>query len=191
MNNIYKTSICTLILFITCVSFAQNKNYELETTYMNCMYGVFEDDGAKLKVLIEKAEQTLIQKKFLKDASGESYVALYKNIKKAIDGKVPSFGISDHVIKGMSTNKKIKEYMSCMQGLMQSPSFENSKLSKFIQLSSSGNNNPEITVLADKLLTIFEAEDFNHIFYKYLTFSLIDKFNASSKTSAGSSKGEK
>lgn len=189
MNNIYKTGTYALILFFTCVSFAQNKNYELESTYMNCMYGVFEDDGAKLKELIKKAEQTLIQKKLLKDASGESYLVLFKNIEQAVDGRIESLGISEHIVGNMSSNKKAKEYMSCMQGLMQSKNYENSKLSKLIKLSSSGSSNPKIKDLVDKLVTILEAKDFNNIFYKYLTFSLIDKFNATKKTGANSSKG--
>ena len=137
------------------------------------------------KELIKKAEQSLIQEKILKDTSGESYLALYKNIEKVIEGNVPSFGISDHVIQGMSNNKKIKEYMSCMQGIMQSPNFKDSKLSEFIKLSSSGNNNPTITSLVSKMLLIFEAKDFEQDFYKYLTFSLIDKFNPKANPSKG------
>jgi len=77
--------------------------------------------------------------------------------------------------------------MNCMQGIMGSSNFADSKLSQFIKLSSSGNNNPKITDLVSKMLLIFEAKDFEQDFYKYLTFSLIDKFN----TNGNSSKDKK
>ncbi|WP_430411799.1 hypothetical protein [Kordia sp.] len=187
MKKLLKSYIYVLILLVSCISFGQNKNYKLETTYMNCMYGIFEDDGVKLKELIKKAEQKLIEAKLLKDTSGKSYIALYKNIEKAINGEALNLGISNHVIEGMNNNKKIKEYMGCMQGIMQSKNYEGSKLNQFIKLSSSGSNNTKVTALATKLLTVFEAKDFDHDFYKYLTFSLIDKFNSN----INSSKGEK
>ncbi len=190
MKTLLRPFMFTIILLISYTSFGQNKNYELETTYMNCMYGIFEDNGAKLKDLIKKAEQKLVDAKLLKDTSGKSYLALFKNIEQAVDGRIGSLGISEHIVGNMSSNKKAKEYMSCMQGLMQSKNYENSKLNKLIKLSSSGSSNPKIKDLVDKLVTILEAKDFNNIFYKYLTFSLIDKFNASNKVNAGSSKGE-
>lgn len=188
MNKIIKLGICAFILLMSLQTKAQNKNYELETAYMNCMYGIFEDEGVKLKVLIKNAEQRLIEAKLLKDTSGKSYIALFKNIKHAVDGHIASFGISEHIIASMSSNEKAKEYISCMQRLMQSENFEDSKLSKFIKLSSSGNANPEITTLTTKLLSIFEAKDFEHDFYKYLTYSLIDKFNMYNKNSGAVTK---
>lgn len=181
MKTLLRPFMFTIILLISYASFGQNKNYELETTYMNCMYGIFEDNGEKLKDLIKKAEQEFVDAKLLKDTSGESYIALFKNIEQAVDGRIGSLGISEHIVGNMSSNKKAKEYMSCMQGLMQSKNYENSKLSKLIKLSSSGSSNPKIKDLVGKLVTILEAKDFNNIFYKYLTFSLIDKFNTAKK----------
>lgn len=183
MNKIIKPILFAFVLLISLQTKAQKQNFELETTYMNCMYGIFEDEGVKLKELIKNAEQQLIEAKLLKDTSGESYIALFKNIKQAVDGRIPSFEISSHVITGMNNNKKVKEYMSCMNGMMQSEAFKDSKISAIVKLSSSGTTNPEITTLANKLLTIFEAKDFEHDFYKYLTFSLIDKFNNYGKNS--------
>ncbi len=185
-----KPIICAIILFTSCVSFGQDKNYELEATYMNCMYGIFEDDGAELKELIKNAEQKLVAAKLLKDTSGESYIALFKNIEKAVDGRISSLGVSDHVIEGMSDKVKVKENMTCMQVMMKSENFEGSKLSKLIQLSSSGSSNPKITAITEKLLLIFEAKDFDHDFYKYLTFSLIDKFNTANKKQSNPPKGQ-
>jgi hypothetical protein len=144
------------------------------------MYSLFEDNGAELKALIKKAEQSLITAEVLEDASGKSYIALYKNIRMAIDGRVSSFGVSDHVIKALSGTENVKKYSICMNGILTNSTFENSKLSKIVTLSTSGNN-PKISDLTTKMLEIFEAKDFEHDFYKYLTFSLIDKFNAANK----------
>ncbi|WP_046756180.1 hypothetical protein [Kordia jejudonensis] len=189
MKTSLKPLLYSFIMLISCVSIAQNKNYQLETQYMNCMYGIFEDNGVKLQKLIKKAEQQLIDTKLLKDTSGESYIALFQNIEEAVKGNMGNLEISDYVIKGMSNNKKIKEYMECMNGLMESAEFKESKLSKFIQLSSSGNNNPDLKTLANKLLAIFEPKDFSNDFYKYLTFSFLDKFNKANKTGVNASKG--
>jgi len=166
---------------ISHTSTAQQNNYELETNYMNCMYSLYEDNGAALKVLIKKAEQSLITAEVLEDASGKSYMALYKNIMMAVDGRMSNFGVSDHVIKALSGTENIKKYSTCMNGILTNKTFENSKLSKFISLSTSGNSDSKITTLTSKMLEIFEAKDFEHDFYKYLTFSLIDKFNAANK----------
>lgn len=179
MKNILKSLVFGIILMVSIQTKAQNK-YEFETNYMNCMYSLFEDNGAELKTLIKKAEQSLITAEILEDASGKSYVVLYKNIRMTIDGRVSNFGISDHVIKALSGTENVKKYSICMNEILTNSNFKNSKLSKIIALSTSGNN-PKITDLTSKMLEIFEAKDFQHDFYKYLTFSLIDKFNMANK----------
>ena len=179
MNKMIKPIICAFVLLISYTSTAQ-KNYELETNYMNCMCSLFDDEGAKFKSLIKEAEQNLIAAELLANTHGESYIALFKNIRTSIDGRVANFGISDYVVNTLLDSKNVKKYSICMDSILKSPSFENSKLKKFITLSSSGNN-PKITDLTSKMLEILEAKDFEHNFYKYLTFSLIDKFNAANK----------
>ncbi|MCH2195509.1 MAG: hypothetical protein MK119_15565 [Kordia sp.] len=179
MNNMIKSILCAFVAFISFQTNAQD-NYKLEADYMNCMCSLFEDNGAEFKSLIKKAEQKLLSTELLTNTNGESYIALYKNIQLAIDGRISNFGISDYVIKRLLDTKNTKKYSKCMDGILKSSDFKDSKLSKFIAMSSSGNN-PEITDLTSKMLEIFEAKDFNHEFYKYLTFSLIDKYHASNK----------
>ncbi|WP_298510232.1 hypothetical protein [uncultured Kordia sp.] len=174
-----KSILCAFVLLISFQTKAQN-NYKLEATYMNCMCSLFDDNGVEFKSLIKKAEQKLISAELLQNTSGESYITLYKNIRMAIDGRISNFGISDYVIKRLLDPKNTKKYSKCMDGILKSPDFKDSKLSKFITMSSSGNN-PKITDLTSKMLEIFEAKDFNHEFYKYLTFSLIDKYHVSNK----------
>jgi hypothetical protein len=175
MNNTLKALLILVSFVIFIPSNAQN-NYAFEDNYMKCMCSLFEDEGKEFKSLIQKAEQTLISAELLKDKQGESYIALFKNIRTTIDGRIASFGISDYVINSLVGSQKAKTYSKCMQGMMETATFKDSKISKFIALSTSGNN-PKITELTDKMLEIFEAKDFNHEFYKYLTFSLIDKYN--------------
>lgn len=179
MNNILKPFIFGIILMISLQTKAQN-NYELETNYMNCMCSLFDDNGTELKALVKKAEQSLITAEVLESTNGKSYITLYKNIRTSIDGRVANFGISDYVVNTLMDSKNVKKYSICMDSILKSPNFKDSKLSKFIALSTSGNN-PKITDLTSKMLEVFEAKDFEHDFYKYLTFSLIDKFNAANK----------
>jgi hypothetical protein len=170
-----KSLLIAVSLLIFTPSTAQN-DFAFEDNYMKCMCSLFEDEGKEFKSLIQKAEQTLISAELLQNNQGESYIALFKNIRTAIDGRISSFGISDYVINSLMGSKKAKTYSKCMQDMMEGETFKDSKLSKFIALSTSGNN-PKITELTDKMLKIFDAKDFNHEFYKYLTFSLIDKYN--------------
>lgn len=164
---------------ISCAVFAQNK-FEQETAYMNCMYSLFDDNGAELKALIKKAEKSLLAAEVLSDTRGESYIALHKNIRTAVDGRVANFGISDYVIKSLLESKNAKKYSACMKTMMTGENFKDSKLGKIVAMSTSGNN-PKITDLTSKMLEIFDSKDFEHDFYKYLTFSLIDKYNAANK----------
>jgi hypothetical protein len=181
MNKILKPFIYALILLTSYASFAQDKNYELETKFMGCMYNLFEDDGVKLKTLIKEAEQKLIKAKLLKDGSGESYITLYKNIETVVDGRISSFGISNHVISAqLQGSKNPQTYATCMNGILTDPNYEGSKLGKFIALSTAGND-PKISALASQMLEIFKTNDFRNDFYKYLTLSLLDKYNASNK----------
>ena len=52
MNKIIKPILFAFVLLISLQTKAQKQNFELETTYMNCMYGIFEDEGVKLKELM-------------------------------------------------------------------------------------------------------------------------------------------
>jgi len=179
MNKFLRSLVCLIIFTLSNTSIAQN-DHTFENNYMNCMYSLFEDNGAELKSLIKKAEQKLIAAELLADTSGNSYLALYKNIRTAIDGRITSFGVSDYVINTLLGSKNAKKYAKCMDTMMKDANFGNSKISKLIEMSTSGNN-PKITDLTSKMLEIFEAKDFEHDFYKYLTFSLIDKYNMSNK----------
>lgn len=179
MNTMIKAICCVFFVISSLQITAQNK-FEQETAYMNCMYSLFDDNGDELKSLIKKAEQSLLAAEVLSDTRGESYLALYKNIRTAIDGRVANFGISDYVIKSLLESKNAKKYSACMKTMMTSENFKDSKLSKIVAMSTSGNN-PKITEITGKMLEIFNAADFNHDFYKYLTFSLIDKYNAANQ----------
>ena len=180
MNKILKPFIYALILVTSCASFAQNTAYELETRFMDCIYNLLDDEGAKLKELIQKSEQKLIKAKLLKDTSGESYMAFYENIETAIDGRLENLGISNLVVAALQGGENAQTYATCMNGILTDPTYKDSKLAKFIKLSTSGNN-PKISILASQLLAVFEVKDFTNDFYKYLTFSLLDKYNTSNK----------
>ncbi|WP_420574908.1 hypothetical protein [Kordia sp.] len=180
MKNSLKSFICAMMLFTSYASFAQNENYKLETKYMECMCNLFEDNGTEFKALLKKAEQSLINAEVLTNTSGESYIALHKTIRIAVDGRVANFGVSDYVIKALSGTENVKKYSACMNSILTDANFENSKVGQIIGLSTSGNNS-KINELSEKMLKIFEAKDFKHDFYKYLTFSLIDKYNAANK----------
>ncbi|EDP97563.1 hypothetical protein U8527_04400 [Kordia algicida OT-1] len=180
MKYILKFLLCILLLGNTMAVFAQNDNYKLETKYMECMCNLFDDNGVEFKTLLKKAEQSLRSAELLPDTSGKSYITLHNNIRMAIDGRMANFGVSDYVIKALSGTENIKKYAACMNGILTDKNFENSKIGQIIALSTSGNN-PKITELTDKMLKILEAKDFKHDFYKYLTFSLIDKYNTANK----------
>ncbi len=45
---------------------------------MDCIYSNYDDGGNALKNEIKKFESLLIQKKILKDATGESYASIFE-----------------------------------------------------------------------------------------------------------------
>ncbi|WP_160129495.1 hypothetical protein [Kordia antarctica] len=147
---------------------------------MNCIYSSLPDNGVELITILKKAEQILIEEELLKDGSGESYLKLYKNIEKATDGKLQDLRVAEYIQKMMQKDLDVDNYVNCMQEFMQSPKFLDSKLNKlnkFINLARSETNTPEIKTLVNNMLTVFEATDFEHNYYKYLTFLLLDKYN--------------
>lgn len=181
MKNNVTRLIFGIILLISFQTNAQNNDYKLENQFMDCVCSVFDDNGAELKKRIKNAEKKLIKAEVLSNANGDSYIVLFKNIRTAIDGRVVNFGISDYVIQSLMSSENAKKYNACMGKMMQDADYKDSKINKFITLSTTSGSNPKITDLTSKMLEIFEAKDFNHDFYKYLTYSLIDKYNMANK----------
>ncbi|PTX58763.1 hypothetical protein C8N46_11271 [Kordia periserrulae] len=181
MKNNVTRFIFGIILLISLQTNAQTNDYKLENQFMNCVCSMFDDNGTELKKRIKNAEKELVKNEVLANTRGESYIALFKNIRTAIDGRVATFGISDYVIQSLMSSSNAKKYNACMGKMMQDAAYKDSKINKFITLSTTSGSNPKITDLTSKMLEIFEAKDFNHDFYKYLTFSLIDKYNMANK----------
>lgn len=176
MKYILQQLLGVLLLLNSCTTIGQDKDYELETMYMNCICKSLSDNGVELITILKKAEKILIEKKLLKDGGSESYIALYKDIEKATDGKLQNLGVAEYSMK-MMEGFDIDVYVDCIQEFMQNNKFLESKMDKILSLSLSENDRPEIRTLANSLLDIFDAEDFKHDFYKYFTFSMLDKYN--------------
>lgn len=158
-------------------AFGQNDSLETETAFMECLYNLSSDNGKEFKVALQKATQKLIDKNILKDDSGASYVALYKNLEKVEDSELKNLGIGKQIIS-LQQNIDADEMNTCMKNVLTSPKYADSKLNKFLQYTASIDENAsDMQVIIDKLLTILDAKDLEHDYYKMTTFLMIETIN--------------
>ncbi|PTX58764.1 biopolymer transport protein ExbD/TolR [Kordia periserrulae] len=164
------------LLFAFTAAFGQDKTLETETAFMNCVYEALPDKGAKFKEVLDTAEKKLIKIKYLKDAKGESYVEIYKDIRNMFSPELKDLGVATYMaeIQGQLSNL---ETSKCMEAVFGSPKFENSKLSKMLVLIQSIAKYEDGETLTNDILKIVKPEDFTHDYYRMTTFTMLEAMN--------------
>jgi biopolymer transport protein ExbD len=177
MKHIIQQFLFSIFLVSSITIYGQTDSLETETAFMNCFYEALPDKGVKFKLVLKKAEQKLIDAKFLQNGNGESYVELYKNLENAYSDDLQDLG----VVRYMEEVSEIINAASngeCMENVFNSSKFQDSKLSKFIQLTQSfRGSNDGASDLVNKIFSIIDAKDFEHEYYKMTTFTMIEAMN--------------
>jgi len=177
MKNSIKTFICILFLLNSTNVFSQKHTLETETDFMNCFYKSLPDNGTAFKIILQKAEQKLIEKKFLKDGTGESYTELYKNLENIVDEELQNLGVLTYMA-AIQEQMNTLENQKCMENVFESPKYIDSKLFKFIELTQSlDSHNGDTSEMIHQILTILAPKDFEHEYYKMTTFTMIETIN--------------
>ena len=161
----------------TTAGFAQNERAEVK--FMECAYQVYSDNGATLHQLMISYENLLIEEGIMADGSGVSYRNIYKGIvtKNAFE-KVPSQSFIDKMMQLKPDD--IDKGDDCIKTLMVDT--DNYDLSKMEGLEMAVNNsensfNLEPGKMAEEVLSILSAEDFELDYYKMRTFMLFEMMN--------------
>ncbi len=180
MNYIIQRFVCIIFLMNSSMIFAQEYTYELETMYMNCIYKSLNDNGAEFKAILQEAEQKLIDEKLLKDTSGKSYIALYKNMKEVAGKEYQSLGVLDYIASRMMESIDMLVYFECEKEFMEHPKRLASRMNKFTTVIESIDiKKIEGSLLGNILSGFVNENDFEYDFYKYFTFLLLDTFKVS------------
>ncbi|MGH1383630.1 ExbD/TolR family protein [Kordia sp.] len=174
MKNILKSLLCIIVLLSSITVFSQENTLETETNFMNCVYQGLPDKGAEFRERFKKAEQKLIELNYLKDKSGESYVELYNNLDNMFDKNLKDLGVAAYMGEISSVFNDL-EVEKCMIKIFESPSFEDSKLSRMMILIRSLNQYDGD--LKEDILKILDPKDFEHDYYKMITFTMIERMN--------------
>ncbi|WP_298510228.1 hypothetical protein [uncultured Kordia sp.] len=181
MKTIFQKLSCVILLFSTMHIFGQTEKYEKETIAMNCFRNGFKDNGAKLENLIQKAETLLIEKKLLKDGSGESYLNVFKNLEILKSSETVSLGVADFILNTMVKAKdfSFEKYKSCVSEMMNETGFKETRINKnteFLKSIIKNKGTSSISEIGNEISKMFTAEDFTHEYYKFLMITTIDNY---------------
>lgn len=181
MKTIFQKLSCVILLFSTMHILGQTEKYEKETVAMNCFRNGFKDNGAKLENLIKKAETLLIEKKLLKDGSGESYLNVFKNLKTLKSSETVNLGVADFILNTMvkADDFIFEKYKSCISGMMNEIGFKESHINKnteFLKSIIKNKGTNSISEIGNEISKTFTAEDFTHEYYKFLIITTIDNY---------------
>lgn len=159
----------TLVILSPCTA----QSTRIEEKLMDCTFRSYEDGGSEFQNLINTYETLLIDEGFLVDGTAKSYYDIF--IKLANDGgfeKEPSkfFFLEQQKIK-QGNRFKMKECQKL--AMADTLNFESGKLQRFLSVFDPKNpNNSTKSSIAQEILKILNAKDFELSFYKIKTFLL-------------------
>lgn len=174
MKHLLNLFICFLFLGNSIAVFGQNDPLETETAFMNCLYNSLPDKGKEFKLALQKAEQKLIDKNLLKEGTGESYAALYKNIYNTVDEDLQNLGILSYM-GSMQEHVNTVANENCMKNVFESTKYSDSKFFKFLQLTESIDSFDGEVI--NQILAILTPKNLEHDYYKMTTFIIIETMN--------------
>ncbi|WP_298510234.1 biopolymer transporter ExbD [uncultured Kordia sp.] len=177
MKNILRSLICLIILSSSMTVFSQKKRLKTETEFMYCFYQSLPDKGVEFLNILKKAEQKLIDFGYLKDKSGESYLAMYRNLDNMFNEKLQDLGVAKYMTE-VSDKIISLESEDCMQKVFSAVNFKDSKLSRMLKLIASLKQaEPSSNEFIEQFIAILDPEDFTHDYYKMTTFTMIESMN--------------
>ncbi len=173
----------TLVLVFLLSNCLQTKyDYKTENIILDCFYEHHKDNDINIKTTIDKIEAVLLKHSILEDKSGKSYIQIIKKIK---DNSTLNFG-NPELLEDIKSIGYIPSSVSCSDSsyasLLDSASVAQSKLKYLIGIFDSiqvkGHISP--TLIAEEILDMFNAEDFENDYYRtvgLVMFSSLIKMN--------------
>ncbi len=157
-------------------------DYRIENIILDCFYQHHKDSNIDIKNSIDKIENVLIKHNILEDKSGNSYIRIIEQIRDGND----SFINDLNLLNDIKSINYIPTSIFCSDtsyvSLLDSTSIANSKFKYVIGIFDSIRIKENIspTLIADEILEVFNAEDFENDYYRtigLITFSNIVKMN--------------
>jgi hypothetical protein len=155
------------IFFLTGCS-QTDYDYKTENIILDCFYQHHKDSDIDVKSSIDKIESVLVKHKILKDKSGESYIRIIEQIRDNNDLDINN----PDLLADINSVDYIPSSVFCRDtsyaSLLDSTSLANSKFKYVIGIFDSiqvkGNISP--TLIAEEILEVFNANDFENEYYK-------------------------
>jgi biopolymer transport protein ExbD len=170
-----------IIFFITgCAQ--TDYDYKTENIILDCFYQHHKDHDIDVKSTIDKIENILIKHKILENKSGESYIRIIEQIRDKNDLDINN----PDLLTDIKSIDYIPSSVFCRDtsyaSLLDSSSLADSKLKYVIGIFDSirvkGDISP--TLIAEEILEVFNANDFENDYYKTIglvMFSNMIKMN--------------
>ncbi len=170
-----------IFLFVTACA-QSDYDYKLENTILDCFYQHHKDNNIDVKSSIDKIEDVLIKHKILKDNTGESYIHIIEQIRDNNDLKIdnPDLRADINSIGYIPSGVFCRD--TSYATLFDSSDLAISKFKYVIGIFDSIQVKGDISSshIAEEILEVFNAKDFENEFYRTLglvTFSNMIKMN--------------
>lgn len=155
-----------LILF-SFISCGQKKDYEIESILLDCLTQSYRDHNVDINKELYEIENYLIESKALESSSGKSYIEFYQEIVKFNDFPATmDFERFNNIFK-LKPNDLYK--LECLENLsdLDSTSIKNSRfLQMTIAIRNVTSDNVSPSNIAEAILSVLNASDFDHPYYR-------------------------
>lgn len=162
-------------------------DYKTENSILECYYQNHKDNGIQVKHTIDKIENVLIKHKVLEDKTGISYIKIIEQIRDHNDLTInnPDLLTDIKSIDNLPSNVFCNN--TSYTALLDSASLVHSKYRHVIGIFDSIHTKGDIspTLIAEEVLKVFSAKDFENDYYRTLSlvmFSNMIKMNDNKST---------
>lgn len=162
-------------------------NYRVVNSILECYYQNHKDNGILVKNTIDKVENILIKHKVLEDKTGNSYIKTIEQIRDHNDLTINNPDLLtdiksvDNIPSNVFCNNT--SYTSSLDSVSQVHSKYRHVIGIFDSIRTKGDISP--TLIAEEVLKVFSAKDFENDYYRTLSlvmFSNMIKMNDNKST---------
>lgn len=160
-----------LYMLLTLTSCTQSAyDYKTENLILDCFYQHHIDNGLDIKTTIDEVERVLLKHGILENNAGESYIQVIEQIRDNNHFEINN----PNLIADINTIENIPSSVFCRDSSyafeLDSASVANSRLTYVIGIFDSirikGTISPSL--VAEEILEVFDAHDFENEYYKTL-----------------------
>ncbi|MBN1950277.1 MAG: hypothetical protein JW801_03685 [Bacteroidales bacterium] len=143
-------------------------DYALENMLMDHCYSYYKEQGIDIKLIMSRVEDVYIKHHILEDRSGDSYIKLLEKIRQENNVLFDCPGLAEDIqnlayvpesLFAFDSNRISIDTAMINESKLKELETIGNKLAKSINIS------PEM--VADAILQVYDAQDFEHNFYRY------------------------